>query len=156
MNYLAELCRYNAWANARILPLLEQLTAEPLTAKVEGMFGSIADTAQHLVGVERVYCTMLAGDEPQRPEAVAISQLAVDAATLGQALTAIAEASTGAALDATFLVPWFQRSFTRGDGILQLVTHSTEHRADLAAALTRMGISTPPIDYVEYVIDSGR
>ena len=99
---------------------------------------------------------MLAGDSPVQPHEVAIAQLHVDAATLGETLVGLATSFDAAALDATFLVPWFQRSFTRGDGILQLVTHSTEHRADLAAALTRMGISTPPIDYVEYVIDSGR
>jgi uncharacterized damage-inducible protein DinB len=156
MNYLTELCRYNAWANSRILPLLGDLTAEQLRTPMEGIFGSVTDTANHLVAVERVYCEMLAGKMPDRPEEMPAAELAGSAATLGATLVALADASDGASLDVTFEVPWFKRSFTRGDGMLQLVTHSTEHRADLCSALTRLGVTTPPIDYVQYVIASGR
>jgi uncharacterized damage-inducible protein DinB len=156
MNYIVELCAYNAWANARILPLVGGLTNEQLTTRVEGIFGCISDTANHLVAVERVYCQMLAGDAPVEPKELPAVELAASAAVLDAALVELAKGADAASLDVTFLVPWFKRSFTRGDGMLQLVTHSTEHRADLCSALTRMGVSTPPIDYVQYVIDAGR
>lgn len=156
MQTLLGLFRYNAWANGRILPLLSQLTAEQLSAPAENMFGSIHDTASHLLGVERVYLQMLSDEAPQRPPAFSLEALAPTAAELGAGYQDLLAHLDEAALETTFRVPWFEREFTRRDGLLQVVTHSTEHRADLAAALTRCGITTPPIDYVVHVIESGR
>jgi uncharacterized damage-inducible protein DinB len=155
MQTLFSLLRYNAWANGRILPLLNQLTPEQFSAPVEGMFGSVHDTANHLVGVERVYLQMLSDQPAQRPPGFPVEALVPAAAEIGAGYQDLLARFDEAALNATFRVPWFEREFTRRDGLLQVVTHSTEHRADLAAALTRFGITTPPIDYVVYVIDSG-
>lgn len=156
MQTLLSLFHYNVWANGRILPLLNQLSSEQLSAPVEAMFGAILDTASHLLGVERVYLQMLSDEPAQRPPAFALEALAPTSAELGAGYHDLIARLDEAALTATFSVPWFKRNFTRRDGLLQVVTHSTEHRADLAAALTRFGIATPPIDYAVYVIDSGR
>jgi uncharacterized damage-inducible protein DinB len=41
-----------------------------------------------------------------------------------------------------------------GDGLLQVVTHSTEHRADISLALSTFDISAPGMDYVMYVAEN--
>jgi uncharacterized damage-inducible protein DinB len=35
--------------------------------------------------------------------------------------------------------------------LIQVALHSTEHRADLAGAITRLGGTPPPLDYVQYL-----
>jgi uncharacterized damage-inducible protein DinB len=35
-----------------------------------------------------------------------------------------------------------------------VATHSVEHRADLASAISRFGVPTPPLDYVVWVMES--
>lgn len=156
MQTLLSLFHYNVWANGRILPLLSRLSSEQLSAPVEAMFGTILETANHLLGVERVYLQMLSDEPAQRAPAFPLEALAPTSAELGAGYHGLLAHLDESALNTTFRVPWFEREFTRRDGLLQVVTHSTEHRADLAAALTRCGIATPPIDYAVYVIDSGR
>jgi uncharacterized damage-inducible protein DinB len=99
---------------------------------------------------------MLSAQPPERPPAFDLEALTPTAAELGESYLDLVARLDAAALASTFNVPWFKREFTRHDALLQVVTHSTAHRADLAAALTRFGIATPPIDYIVYVIDSGR
>jgi uncharacterized damage-inducible protein DinB len=153
MQTLGSLVRYNTWANARILPLLSQLGEPQLTAPVEAMAGSILETAQHLLMVEQVYLQMIGGEVATRPEPTAAAELVEAAARAGAGYAALLGTLDESSLEVQFRVPWFEREFTRRDGLIQAITHSTEHRADLAAALTRAGVTTPPIDYVVSVIE---
>ena len=152
METLRSLIRYNTWANARILPLVATLDEARLNAPVEAMAGSILVTAQHLIGVEQVYLQMIAGQPVKRGKPPQASALVATAASIGAAYAALLDGFAEADLDVEFRVSWFKRDFARRDGLIQAITHSTEHRADLAAALTRAGVQTPPIDYVVSVM----
>ena len=58
---IVEACRYNRWANLRLLDVCEGLTARQLELTSPGTYGSIASTLVHLVGAERRYLWRLGG-----------------------------------------------------------------------------------------------
>jgi hypothetical protein len=52
-------------------------------------------------------------------------------------------------------VPWFDFVLTKRDGLLQVLSHSAQHRAQVFSALGERGVDVPGLDYVEY-IEKGR
>jgi uncharacterized damage-inducible protein DinB len=154
MDGLRRIFRYNAWANARILDAATQLDAARAAAPVEGIYGSVLDTARHMLGVEHVYLEMMGASPPGFPDAPDASALAITAAAIGAGYTAFLDALSEGELQRRFRVPWFDREFSLRDGLTQVATHSIEHRADLASAISRLGVSTPPLDYVVWVIET--
>jgi uncharacterized damage-inducible protein DinB len=156
MSSFVSLYRYNGWANEQVMAVAGQLTSEQLNGPVEGMYGSILDTAAHLFGVEENFRLLMTGKDakyPDKPDAGTIRQrLAANNAEFERFVANL----TNDDLARKFRVPWFKRDFTVEDGLLQTIVHSTEHRADLCGAMTRAGLKTPPIDYIAWAIESGR
>ena len=156
MGTFASLYRYNGWANDQILSVAEQLKSDQLTGPAEGTYGSIVDTAAHVLGVEENFLLLMSGNEARRPDKPDIATIRRRLAASRVGFERFIAELTDATLTRRFRVPWFQREFTVEDGLLQAVMHSTEHRADLCAALTRAGLKIPPIDYIMWAIESGR
>jgi uncharacterized damage-inducible protein DinB len=154
MNLFSNAFRYNAWANARLGEVCQQLTPEQLNAPIEGMYGSTLATLEHLATVECAYFQLMGiGEVRGRP--TGLETVLAELARVGATYAAFAEALDEAGMARRFLVPWFEREFSVQDGLFQVLIHSTEHRADIASALTRFGLKTPPIDYVIWVIAAG-
>ncbi len=156
MSTFASLYQYNAWANEQVLAVAEQLQSEQLTGPVEGMYGSILDTAAHMLGVEENFLLLMSGKEAKYPDKPGMATIRQRLAANGAGFESFVANLTGEELARRFLVPWFKREFTVEDGLLQAIVHSTEHRADLCGALTRAGLKTPPIDYIAWAIETGR
>ena len=144
--------RYNAWANERILGAATRLGQEQASTPVAGIYGSVLETARHMLGVERVYLELMGGNPPALPEDLDAAGLKETAADLGSAYQAFLASLSIADLGRRFRVPWFDREFTVSDGLAQVATHSIEHRADLASAISRLGVATPPLDYIFWVM----
>jgi uncharacterized damage-inducible protein DinB len=51
-------------------------------------------------------------------------------------------------LESTFSVPWFGFALSRRDGLLQVWTHSAQHRAQVLSALGSHDIEVPDVDYI--------
>jgi uncharacterized damage-inducible protein DinB len=144
---------YNAWANSRLGAVCAQLSREQLNAPVEGMFGSTLATLEHLATVECAYFQAMGiGTVPERP--AGLEKVLAELERVGAGCAAFAQSLDDDGGARRFLVPWFKREFTVQDGLFQVLTHSTEHRADIASALTRHGLTTPPIDYVMWLVEA--
>lgn len=55
---------YNTWANARFIEVLDQLTNEQLTKRIESSYPSILSTFAHLVAAEWVWLQRWTGANP--------------------------------------------------------------------------------------------
>jgi uncharacterized damage-inducible protein DinB len=149
------LFQHDLWANERILRCCQQLSSEQLTTPVEAMFGPIAETFSHLLGVEEAYLELMGGPEhPDTPARGAkdLESIKQRLPVIGAQYDTFTRSLDDGMLEREFSIPWFKRDLSVADGLLQVIVHSTEHRADLAAALTRLGIKTPPLDYVFFVL----
>ena len=155
----ADAFRHHVWATFRLLDTCDRLTAEQLASAVPGTYGSIIDTLRHIVGADRSYLALLSGETIQRIDE--------DAMTLAE-LRAVMQADNPAwetvlagAIDPDeVLVRRFddgrQVRAPLGLRLAQVVHHGTDHRSQVATALTNLGIEPPPMDLWDWGEALGR
>lgn len=157
MRTLSDLYAYNAWANAQVFAVCRAVDAARLDADAPGTRGTLTETLKHLVQVEAVYALMLE-DKPrptaeERDEFIAhdLTWFAETAARVGQGYADLL-ANAGDAFYAESLnIPWFSFALTKHDGLLQVLSHSAQHRAQVFSVLGQHGIKVPDLDYVLFV-----
>jgi uncharacterized damage-inducible protein DinB len=158
MGTLERLFEYNTWANLRVFEFCRMLDAETLRRDAPGTAGTGEGTLKHLVQVEDVYLLMLHDIDPSptaraREEMIAQSLpwFANRAAELGEAYRELLSRADEHFLGAELRVPWFDFALTKHDGVLQVVHHSAQHRAQALSALGGWGVEGPDVDYVDFV-----
>ena len=150
---LTTLFRHNSWANLRILERCAGLTDEQLDATIDGAFGSIRDTLQHIVTAERSYLSRIRTGQPyRRPQdapPLSIAEMTESVRTSGSGL--VEWASKVQAGD-TVQVDWdgTERNVPKTIILTQAINHATEHRAQIMAILTQLGIEPPELDAWTY------
>lgn len=151
METLAELYRYNAWANRQILDACAALDDAKLRTEMPAMYGSVVETVSHLVGVEFNYLRLIEGEPTERRRFDDFAPARERCLETDRGYVELVGRLTVADLARTFHMPGLGRDLTVRQGLIQVATHSTEHRADLAAAVTRLGGTPPALDYVQYL-----
>ena len=145
---LVDAFRHNAWATRELLPICRGLTEDQLQTTVPGTYGSIIATLWHVVSSEAGYCARLTGEAPDWDRrAESPPSLDVLAGYIDD-LAARWERFLAQPFDAerTFVIPWhdgFDRDVPAGVVLAQALHHGNEHRAQIATALTSIGV-TPP------------
>jgi len=156
---LSDAFGHHVWAIDRLLDACAGLTDEQLATTVSGTFGSIIDTARHLVGADRSYLFVLSGGRVAQ-----IEEEGMDIATLRDAM-ANAEADWAAVLavdgDPEEVVirrrdDGSESHAPRGIRLAQAIHHGTDHRSQICTALTSLGIEPPLIDVWDYGETQGR
>jgi uncharacterized damage-inducible protein DinB len=151
---LEDLFAYNAWANARVFGVCRDADRAQLGDAAPGTRGTLAETLQHLVVVEDVYARLLRGDpteELDSREEHDLAWLADRSARLGEEYTAILGRADAAFLEDELRVPWFDFRLTKHDGLLQVLSHSSLHRAQVFSVLGQRGAEVPDLDFVDFV-----
>jgi len=149
---LVHLFRHNRWANGLMVEACRSLSENQLDTTVEGTYGSIRDTLNHLASAEGGYVFRLTGqprplvhDDPF-PGVDRISEIlertgaALEevAAGLNQEKTIEVNRPEGAVTIPAFVI------------LLQAVNHATDHRSHIATILTQLGIEPPGLDLWDY------
>jgi len=156
---LADAFGHHVWATDRVLDACAALTDDQLATNVPGTYGSILDTARHLVGADRSYLFVLSGGRVAQ-----IDEAGMDVPALRHAM-ATAEADWAAILatadDPDEVVVRRRDDGTeshapRGVRLAQAIHHGTDHRSQICTALTTLGIEPPLIDVWEYGEEQGR
>ena len=150
---LTTLFRHNRWANVRILERCAGLTDDQLAATIVGAYGSIRDTLQHIVTAERSYFSRISTGQPyRRPEdapPLTIAEMTESMRTSGSGLI---ESAPKVQADDTVQVNREGALLDVPKTILltQAINHATEHRAQIMAILTQLGIQPPNLDSWSY------
>lgn len=157
MRTLADLFTYNAWANAQVFAICRAADPARLDARAPGTVGSLAETLKHLVQVELVYAQMLQ-DKPLPNQGARDEFFAHDLEWFAQTLERVGQVYVGLVTQANndfyaapLQVPWFDFALTKHDGLLQVLSHSAQHRAQVFSVLGQHGIEVPDLDYVLFV-----
>ena len=157
---LADAFGHHVWASMRVLDTCLALTPDQLASTVPGTFGSILDTARHLVGSDAWYIFTLTGDR-----ADLIDEDHMDIAELRASLED--REAAWAKLLAAYPDPdtvlteiddddGFRKDATVGIRFAQAIHHGTDHRSQICTALTALGIEPPSIDVWDYGVAVGR
>ena len=155
---LTTLFRHNLWANLKLLDFCAGLSDAQLDATAIGGFGSIRDTLRHIVGAELSYVERVNGKLPAQP-------LAPDQfpgfAVLQDAVRWAGDELLQLALSARKDTRVRQRpprqlvEYTLASLMVQAITHSTEHRAQIAAIITQLGMEPPDMSGWNYMEETG-
>jgi uncharacterized damage-inducible protein DinB len=154
MRDLVDLYRHNAWANEQVFGLVLDAEHRFQDADAPGTRDTVKGTLAHLARVEYLYLTMIEGKprssvEPY--EAYAARDLAwmrQHLRQLSERFIAFIESASPEALARPLEMPVFDFPITARDGLLQVLTHSSQHRAQVLSWLSAQGVATPDLDYV--------
>jgi uncharacterized damage-inducible protein DinB len=153
----ADFFRQNEWANLALIDACRPLTDEQLDATVEGVYGSIRATLQHIVSSETSYATRLGADSTPKLKWddpwPGFDRLAELAQATGSAFVEV----SGSVSDEPIRVGTQQHYDVEPVVILtQMFNHGTEHRSQVATILTTLGIEPPELSGWEWGLASDR
>jgi hypothetical protein len=115
------------------------------------MADSIAKRLDHWFGVERAFLDALEGN-PQRPQVPkALSEVAAYEAETGRRFVALVAGGPDGTRD--LYIPWWERNFTVSECLSQVLSHSAQHRAEVAWELARAGIDTGEMDFIVWAAE---
>jgi uncharacterized damage-inducible protein DinB len=150
---LTMIFRHNLWANLRLLEQCAELTPEQMDARIPGSRGTIQDTLQHIVTAELSYFSRISTGQPRRrPEdapPMTIAEMVESTRTSGLGL--IEWAPRVQAEDAV-RIDWdgAPRDVPKSIILTQVINHATEHREQVKAILTHLGIEPPDLQSWAY------
>lgn len=153
-----KLLRYHAWANARLISVLETLSPQQADQEIASSFPSIRKTVYHLWGAEDIWLQRLQKKEKPRMTVMGFQGSFAEALELWQqSTTALFEFAEGLTDDdfASILhshnLQGEAVSDLIGDIMQQLVIHGSYHRGQLVTMLRQAGITTiPRTDFIAF------
>jgi uncharacterized damage-inducible protein DinB len=141
--------KHNGWANQAVL--------DGFRGEHEVLLGTLAyneepllDRIHHMAMVERRYLGTLRGtmERPDPPRDL-LGLITYNGETT-HGYNDFCGGLDVAGVDRKVLVPWWQREFAVRDMLLQVLSHSGQHRAELAWELARAGVDTGELDYIAW------
>jgi uncharacterized damage-inducible protein DinB len=158
------LARFNRWVNRRFYGLMAGLPDAERKRDRGAFFGSIHNTLNHLLVVDRLWLDRLEGrsNDIARLDTVlhdGFEPLAAERATVDERLIAYVDG-----LDATALAKPLRYRFISGTEaetplhlvLITLFNHQTHHRGQVHALLTQLGMRPADSDIIDYLDDPGR
>jgi uncharacterized damage-inducible protein DinB len=150
---LADLFRYNRWANLRMLDACATLSDTQLDETMNGTFGSVRETLMHLLSAEEGYARTLTGDAPtprldERAVFPGFDELRRRADLSGEKLIAYVEQRRE--MDQ---ILWLDKGTYKAPIIvvvIQAIDHGIDHRSQIATQLSQQGITPPELDAWAY------
>ena len=146
---LAQLFRYNAWANERALDACRGLADEQLDAVGSGSFGSIRETLMHVIYGQYSFLARLGGKAQDSrsvsPPWPGFDALGAVAAETSDALVAASSALGG---DADVVLAFAGKSYRypKSFFLVHAMQHGVEHRTQIGTMLSALGCETPDLD----------
>jgi uncharacterized damage-inducible protein DinB len=156
---LAELFRYNRWANLRLVDACRDLSAAQLATHAPGTSGSIGELMTHVVGGQQTFVLRTKGrqheGELNRQSAwPGIDVLRELAMSTSDELIAIADRLDEVAeIDLPYGPKTYR--FPVSFFLTHALAHGVEHRTEIRFALAHLGIEAPDLDGWAYAADAG-
>lgn len=147
--FIDTLFRHNLWANMRLFELCAGLSEDQLDSRIVSAYGSIRDTLQHIAGAEASYLHRIKTGQPkQRPEGAPPPTLLDLQASIRESGEGLIEVAPTIEAHDSVQVDWegAPRSIPCAILATQAINHATEHREQIMAMLTELGIQPPDLD----------
>jgi uncharacterized damage-inducible protein DinB len=151
---------HHVWATLQLLDTCLALSPEQLGTAVPGTYGTILETARHLVGSDSWDLFVASGDRKPLVNADQMDLAALRAAMTrnGEAWSRLLEENLDpdAALREVDENDGFERHLPMGIQLAQALHHGTDHRSQICTALTALGVQPPATDALHYGLHDGR
>lgn len=146
---LTTLFSHHLWTNLKLFERCQALDRTQLEAARPGAYGTIFETMQHIVTAEQSYFSRIStGQRKSRPQdapPMTMAEMLDSLRTTGAGLIEWALKVQG---DDTVGVDWdgTPRDLPKTILLTQAINHATEHREQIKAILTEIGIEPPSLD----------
>lgn len=150
---LTTLFRHHHWANRRLLECCAVLTDAQLDTALNGAYGTIRDTLQHIATAERSYLSRISTGLPyRRPAQAPLWTVAEITELLAASGAGLIEWAGQVQPGDTVQVDWegAPRAVPKTILLTQAINHATEHRAQVMAIMTQLGVTPPELDGWSY------
>lgn len=164
MEHLPMMARFNAWANGRIYDAVSRLPEAEYKQDRKAFFGSIHNTLNHLLAVDRIWTGRIEGvdrgvtalDQVLHDD---FESLRADREAEDRRFIELADRVAKEGLDR----PIRYRSMANpaeletriGHIVITLLNHQTHHRGQVHAMLTQADIDPPPLDVIYFLNEIG-
>lgn len=152
-NVLTHLFQHHLWANLRLLHRCAMLTPEQLGTAIPGSFGTLYETLQHITNSERSYFSRISTGVGYRRPADALpmtfDEMAESLKTTGEGLLAwVSRVQAGDMVT----IDWdgTPRDVPVVVVVTQALQHASEHREQIKAIMTLLGIEPPDLQSWEF------
>jgi len=145
---LTTLFSHHLWANLCLLESCSKLTSEQLDASIPGSYGSIYEILQHIVTSEQSYFSRIStGQRLNRPDDAPPLTMAEMMESVRKTGLGLVEWAPKVQAEDTVQVDWdgTPRDVPKTIILTQIINHATEHREQIKAILTELGIEPPDL-----------
>ncbi len=156
----AALFRHNTWANLKLLDFCEGLSDEQLDTASTGGYGSVRDTLVHFASSEVDYVNLATAKLPPVPPPLSsFAGFAVLKDGVRWAGDEWLRLATSARAGSIVRVerpeePVFE--YPLAGLLVQVLNHSTEHRTQISAIITHLGLEPPSMSGWTYMREMGQ
>jgi uncharacterized damage-inducible protein DinB len=147
---LAEMFRYNAWANRQLFSACCSLTEEQLDWHIQGISGSVRELLMHIAGGQQTFILRTKGRQHEgelgrQSTWPGIETVIHLAESTSDELIAIAEQlADNEEIGLSYQGKTYQ--YPKRFFLVHAMEHSTEHRTEVKMLLAHLGIETPDLD----------
>lgn len=154
---LTTLFAHNTWANLKLLDFCNGLIDEQLDSAAIGGFGSIRATLAHLIGAEISYVKRVNGKVPEKPlvrgQFPEFEVLKAAVRWTGEEMLALARSAQTDTLVREEVPPHIAE-YPLATLMVQAISHSIEHRTQIATIITQMGMEPPDMSGWNYMVET--
>lgn len=147
---LAEMFKYNRWANRVLLDACRGLSEDQLDGRAPGTSGPVRELLLHIAGAQQTFVLRTKGRQHEgelgRESAwPGFDRLEEVLMSSSDELITIAETLD---VDVDVDLPWMGRvfRFPKSFFILHALEHGVEHRTEIRITLAQLGIEAPDLD----------
>ena len=156
---LTSLFRHNTWANLKLLDFCAGLSDDQLNATAVGTYGAIRATLVHLIRAEVDYVNRATGQLPAVPlprDQFPGFEVLKDAVRwAGDELSQLAVAARADTIVREMPPQEPVVEYPLSSLMVQAVNHSTEHRTQISAIITQLGVEPPDMSGWMYMEEMG-
>jgi uncharacterized damage-inducible protein DinB len=155
---LVQLYRHNTWANTKLIEFVRDLPEATRESDVviEGTRGPMRDTLLHITLAQEFYLSAFGkGERPENTDFPGWEALLDRAQRCSEGFEAVAAEVEGDAM----LETRFRGEAARIKAsvfLTQVINHATDHRSQIATALTQLGVEPPILDSWTFGREDGR
>jgi uncharacterized damage-inducible protein DinB len=156
---LAEMFRYNAWANRTLFEACRSLTEEQLDRRAPGISGSVRELLMHIAGGQQTFILRTQGRQHEGelgrqgtwPGFEAI--LRIVASTSDELISIAEQLEDDEEVELAYQGKAYR--YPKRFFMVHAMEHSAEHRTEVKVALAQIGVETPDLDGWPYSASVG-
>lgn len=161
MNYMdtiTTIFSHHLWANIVVFEQCCELTEEQLDASIQGVYGSIRETLNHIVRAEKSYLSRISTgeqyDHPKEAPQLTIEEMVKEVKSTGAGFI---EWAAKADEKDSVMIDWdgTMREVPKTIILNQVINHATEHRSQIMSIMTQISIEPPDVSSWTYFDELG-